>query len=66
MSDDFLGADWSANSQHLTAFIHKLTQGFMESMEQLSRQQFDAPWRGTAPTRSGVRTAPRTGQRRTH
>lgn len=58
MSDDFLGADWSANRQHLTAFIHKLTQGFMESMEELSRQQFDAPWRGAARTRDE--------QRRTH
>lgn len=47
MRDDFLGAEWAANHLSLSTFIHKLFHGFMESMDELSRQQFDAPWRRT-------------------
>jgi hypothetical protein len=45
MRDDFLGAEWSANRHHFTLFVHKLIGDFFESMEGLTRQQFDAPWR---------------------
>ena len=44
MRDDFLGAEWSANHRHLTSAFHKLVDAFFESMEELTRQQFDAPW----------------------
>jgi len=46
MRDDFLGAEWSANRHHFNAALHKLFDTFIGSMEALSRQQFDAPWRG--------------------
>ena len=45
MRDDYLSQDW-ANHHHLfTSDLHKLLRAFSESMEQLTRQQFDAPWR---------------------
>jgi len=45
MRDDFLSQDW-ANHHHLfTGDLHKLFRNFRESMEHLTRQQFDAPWR---------------------
>lgn len=52
MRDDFLGAEWTAAHHHLTrrltTWFHKLSHGFMASMEQLRRHQFDAPWQRPA------------------
>ncbi len=44
MRDDFLGAEWSANRHHFHAAINKAIHAFLESMDELTRQQFDAPW----------------------
>lgn len=45
MSDDFLGAEWSANRHHLSSAFHKLLNGYIAGIEGLTRQQFAAPWR---------------------
>ncbi|MDB5711087.1 MAG: hypothetical protein JWL96_3157 [Sphingomonas bacterium] len=49
MRDDYLDRSWADHHFEFTDAFHKLLVSFKVSMESLTAQQFDAPWR--RPTR---------------
>ena len=52
MRYDFLDRSWADNHFEFSDAIHKLLHSFRVSMESLTAQQFDAPWRRPTPRES--------------
>lgn len=54
MRDDYLDRSWADHHLDFTTAIHKLARSFRLSMESLTAQQFDAPWRRAARRDGGT------------
>jgi hypothetical protein len=48
MRDDYLDRSWADHHFEFTGAFHKLLRSLKVSMESLTAQQFDAPWRHPA------------------